>query len=344
MSACLRKRTATRGLMAALVAACLMLGMGCAPGSFSTGDPLYSGRANSGGLVGRLTTHRITGDETLLDLTRRYNLGYGELVAANPGVDAWVPGEGTEVVLPTAHLVPSGPREGIVVNLTEQRLYLFLGGLTDSESGGAAAGSGASVSDREAPDVLSFPIGVSREGWTTPIGSTRVKRKRASPAWYPTASARREDPSLPGMVAAGPENPLGTHALYLGWPRYLIHGTNEPDGVGRRVSRGCIRLYPEDIVRLFEATPLETPVRVIEEPIKLGRIGRDLYLEVHPSLADLAALEERGLAESPVAEADAKALRPRIRALAGTARERVDWSVVDRVLAERRGVPVRISF
>lgn len=302
----------------ALVLLCVAMLGGCSAGGRSW-HPLAQA-SDSAAIVGTMQRHVIRGDETLLDLARRHDLGYVELVAANPGLDPWLPGEGAEVILPTAHLVPSGPEEGILINLAEQRLYFF----------------------RDAVDArpLSFPIGVSREGWVTPLGETRVVRKRASPVWYPTESARREDPSLPRSVAAGPENPLGDFAIYLDWPRYLIHGTNEPDGVGRRVSRGCIRLYPEDIERLFEMTEIETPVRVVHEPVKLMREGDDVYLEVHPTLDEMGELERNARLE-PVRPHD---LSPRIRAVAGELSERIDWPLAHRTAAERRGVPVRITL
>lgn len=307
----------SRGLCGAFAALIFVLFMpmwtGCG-GGWVARHPLARDPGSSD-VVGRMQTHRIRGDETLLDLTRPYDLGYVELVAANPGIDPWLPGPGTRIVLPTAHLVPDGAREGIVINLAEQRLYLF------GES------------------TLSFPIGVSREGWTTPLGATRVVRKREHPSWYPTASARREDPTLPRVVHAGPENPLGTHALYLGWPRYLIHGTNEPDGVGRRVSRGCIRLYPEDIVRLFEATTLDMPVRVIHEPVKLARVGADIFLEVHPTLDEMLELETTGRLEA----IELPDLQPRIRAFAGELLARIDWTLAYQTAEQRRGVPVRIT-
>lgn len=302
------------GLMVLLVA----LMSGCAPRAAHE-DSLLRGWFRSTEVVGRLRSYAIRGDETLLDLMREHDLGYVELLAANPGVDPWVPGVGTRVLLPTAHLLPPGERRGIVVNLAEQRLYLF-----DQES------------DRA---LFSFPIGVSRQGWTTPLGKTKVVRKSESPTWYPTRSARREDPTLPKAVGAGPENPLGSHALYLEWPLYLIHGTNEPDGVGRRVSRGCIRLYPEDIVRLFEHTPEGAPVRVVHEPVKMARIGSDVFLEVHPTLDEMLEIEEKGR----LPEIEPKDLRPEIREVAGDASERIDWQLAYRVAAERRGVPVRIT-
>lgn len=304
-------RTVLLGLFIALIGGCAL------PfGPFGQWHPLAYDR-NAFGIVGRMQRHTISGDETLLDLTRRYDLGYVELVAANPGVDPWVPGTGTEIVLPTAHLLPPGPKRGIIVNLAEQRLYSF----------------------REGERPRSFPIGVSREGWTTPLGETRVIRKKKGPTWTPTASARREDPTLPTIVRPGPENPLGDYALYLSWPRYLIHGTNEPDGVGRRVSRGCIRLYPEDIERLFESTPVETPVRVINRPVKFARDGRDIFLEVHPTLDEMAILEAESRVE-PIRPAD---LRPQIRRFAGPDAARIDWKLAYRTAAERRGVPVLIT-
>ena len=108
-------------------------------------------------------------------------------------------------------------RFGIVINLGEQRLYYY----------------------PRPGEVLTYPIGVSRDGYETPLGTTHVTRKKENPTWWPTRSAREEDPTLDKVVPPGPDNPLGTHALYLGWPAYLIHGTNEPFGIGRRVSRGC---------------------------------------------------------------------------------------------------------
>lgn len=304
--------------MAAVLACVLVLWtMACA--SLAPAWHPLAEESESAEIVGTMQLHRIVGQETLLDLTRVHDLGYVELLAANPGIDPWLPGEGTEIVLPTAHLVPEGANEGIVINLAEQRLYVF-----DNAPGARPR---------------SFPIGVSREGWATPIGETRVVRKSASPIWYPTESARREDPTLPKAVGAGPENPLGDFALYLDWPRYLIHGTNEPDGVGRRVSRGCIRLYPEDIEQLFAMTAIDTPVRVVNQPVKLARAGQDVYLEVHPTLDEMAELE----AKARLPEIDPEDLRPRIRAFAGELSERVDWGIAYRTAAERRGVPVRIT-
>jgi L,D-transpeptidase ErfK/SrfK len=256
----------------------------------------------------------VGAEDTLLDLARAHGLGYREIVAANPGVDPWVPPAGRQVVLPTTHLPPDGPREGIVVNLATQRLWWF--GPEGTEH--------------------SYPIGIGRPGWRTPIGKTQVRRKKEGPTWHPTASARREDPSLPRAIGPGPDNPLGTHAIYLDWPRYLIHGTDEPYGVGRRVSRGCIRLYPEDIPELYAQTEIGFGVRVVNEPVQLGWIGDDLYVDVHAPLSQTSEDTQ----PAPVLD---EALEGRVLDTAGDAASRVDWDSVRAALAAQTGVPTRIT-
>jgi L,D-transpeptidase ErfK/SrfK len=258
---------------------------------------------------------RVGPDDTLIDLARTHDLGFGEMMAANPGVDPWVPPVGEDVVLPTTHLPPPGPQEGIVVNLASQRLWLF---------------------DPEAAPARSYPIGIGRAGQHTPIGTTKVRNKVEGPTWRPTASARREDPSLPAVVPPGPENPLGSHAIYLGWPRYLIHGTDEPYGVGRRVSRGCIRLYPEDIPQLYELTDVGLGVRVLNDPVLTGWIGTDLYLDVHPPVS------QKTDEVQPAPELDA-ALEERLREAAGDAAPRIIWDAVRAALAQQTGIPRRIT-
>jgi len=274
--------------------------------------------ALEGDLLGRLTYHVTDGRHTLLEVAREHNLGVLEVSAVNPGVDAWVPGRERLIILPTAELLPEVPREGIVVNLSEMRLYHFPG------EGGV-------------PE--SHCIGIGRDGFGTPLGETEIVRKTADPTWYPTEATRADRPELPAVVPPGPDNPLGRHALYLGWPTYLIHGTNKPLGVGRRVSRGCLRMYPERVAALFERVPVGTPVRVIEEPIKLGWSGGELYLEAHPDLDQLDELEAtyRFTLRPPPAIDD------RLRAKAGDAAARIDWNVVEAELVGRRGIPVQIT-
>ena len=304
-------------------AACL--GLGLALGACVSGTTVETETARSlpppspvgEAVVGRTILHRVSAEDSLIELARTYDLGYVELAAANPDVDPWLPGAGGDLTIPAAHLLPPGPREGIVINLSEQRLYFF-------------DGTGA---------VRTFPIGVGREGADTPLGQTTVVRKRKDPTWYPPASARAEDPSLPRAVPPGPENPLGGRALYLGWPAYLIHGTNEPYGIGRRVSRGCIRLYPEGIRRLYPLVAKGTAVRVIDRPVKVAAVSGAIFIEAHPSLAQASQLEADGRFDP---EDDARA-RARLTALSGETGWAIDWLAVDRALAERRGFPVQVS-
>jgi L,D-transpeptidase ErfK/SrfK len=269
-------------------------------------------------IVGEVVESYTWSEDTLLDIARADGLGLLEVMAANPGVDPWLPGKATFIVLPSAHILPDAPRKGIVINLAELRVYFF-----DGEG-----------------QVHTFPIGVGREGFTTPTGTTSIVRKRAHPEWYPTSNARSENPELPARVPAGPDNPLGDYAMYLGWPTYLIHGTSKPWGVGRRVSRGCIRLYPEDIEWLFENVKVGTPVTVVNQTFKYGRKNGDLYVEVHPSHAQLDQIEETGAMtfEETPDQTD------RVLTVAKPEEiSRIDWAAVDRAFAERRGLPVRIT-
>ena len=268
-------------------------------------------------MLGEVEVYNAQADDTLVDLARDRGLGYVELVAANPRIDPWLPPEDGEIVLPHGHILPSAPRTGIVINLADQRLYYF-----------PADGR-----------PQSFAIGIGRQNFVTPLGETKVVGKRRNPTWTPPPSARAEDPSLPSIVPPGPENPLGNRALYLGWPGYLIHGTNKPYGVGRRVSLGCIRLYPEDIERLFEAIERGTEVHVVDQPIKVGWHQGELYLEAHPTLRQASEIEEDG----KLTYEDAPDARELILAAAGDAADRIDWETVETAVRERRGIPISIA-
>jgi len=266
--------------------------------------------------VGRLDQYTTTYEDTLHDVARRFDLGFTELRAANPDVDPFTPGEGTRLLLPGAHLLPDAPRRGIVVNLAEMRLFYF------AEDG-----------------IETFPLGIGREGVTTPLGATSIVRKQESPAWYPPESIRARQPELPGMVPPGPDNPLGDHALYLGWPAYLIHGTNKPYGVGRRVSSGCLRMYPEDIRHLYETVPVGTPVTVVSQPIKFAWVDGELYMEAHP---------DPEVADEVMESGDAPAQWPeqvleRAHEVAGDQADRLDFPTLLQAAIERRGYPIRVT-
>jgi L,D-transpeptidase ErfK/SrfK len=270
-------------------------------------------------VVGEVQRITAAHEDTFSDLARRFNLGYEELVRANPGIDPWLPREGTEIVLPTRFVLPDAPRSGIVINLAALRLYYFPP---------TAAG--------EPQRVITHPIGIGRVGWRTPEGQTTVTRKQKDPPWYPPASVRREhaangDP-LPPRVEPGPDNPLGRHVLRLGWPSYLIHGTNNPYAVGLRASHGCVRLYPEDIALLYAAIPLGTLVTVVNQPVVYGWDGTVLYQQAYPPLEDdrrdQASLEKRAL--------EAAARRAPLQG-------RVDGEAAGRLLTERRGIALPVQ-
>jgi L,D-transpeptidase ErfK/SrfK len=268
-------------------------------------------------LVGRLSFREALAEDTFVDLAPALGVGYLELLAANQGVDPWLPPAGARIVVPGAHLLPSAPREGIIVNTGDRRLYYFAPG----------------------EPARSYPIGIAKDGYATPQGTTKVVRKKEKPTWYPGPSARRDEPDLPRAVPPGPDNRLGEYALYLGWPAYLIHGTNEPRGVGRHSSRGCIRLYPDHIAELFARAGVGTKVRVVHEPVKLGWIGDELYLEVHPEKERALSLDETGKLERE----PARDLRTLVTKAAGEQAGRVDWDRVARASLASAGIPVRIT-
>jgi L,D-transpeptidase ErfK/SrfK len=277
-------------------------------------------------LVGETQVIFARHENTFSAIGRSFNLGYEEMRRANPGVDQWLPGEGTPIYLPTQSILPDTPRSGIVVNVPAMRLYYFT-----TEKPAEAGG-------QEVVKVSSHPIGIGVQGWATPFGEAKVTGKARDPAWYVPASIRKEhaergDP-LPSVVPPGPDNPLGRHAMTLSLPGYLIHGTNKPAGVGMRSSHGCIRLYPEDIEALFGRVARGTPVRLVNQPVLAGWRDGQLYLEVHPPLAE----ETHDL----VAEADAALNRALERAGAAAAAVTIDRAAIDKIAREQRGIPLPV--
>jgi L,D-transpeptidase ErfK/SrfK len=269
-------------------------------------------------VVGELSSYVIKKGEVLADIARRFDVGYTELVAANPGVDPWIPPAGTKITIPSLYLLPAVPREGIVVNLADYRLFYF---------------------PRGGNRVLTYPLGLGVIGWATPLGTTRIAAKEPHPVWYPPDSMRKVEPDLPKIVPAGPHNPLGDYALHLGWPRVLIHGTDKPDGIGRNVSHGCIHLYPEDIAQLFSLVSVGTPVRTIDEPAAAAWIGSQLFLAVHPSAKQVQQID----LEQPVSPDPEQGVNALIRAVAGADEGIVDWPAVERAAAARTGMPIRVA-
>jgi L,D-transpeptidase ErfK/SrfK len=277
------------------------------------------------GVVGELQATYSHHEDTFADIARRFNLGYDELVNANPGVDAWLPGEGTRIVLPTQFVLPNAPAEGIVVNLAALRLFYFPKPAKDQPR-----------------VVITYPIGVGMVGWATPTGSTKIVSKRKDPSWTPPESVRKEHAAdgdiLPVRVPAGPDNPLGAFAMNLGWPTYLMHGTNKPAGVGMRASHGCIRLYPEDIATLFGMVPIGTKVTVVNEPLVYRWHGDSLYVQSYPPHEEHpeAARAAQGTRFNKSVSGKMYQL---VKPHAGAA----DWQLTEQVVNDARGVAVPVS-
>lgn len=279
-------------------------------------------------VVGRVQVTVARYEDTLPDIARRFNVGYEEIVRANPGVDPWLPGAGTRIALPTRFVLPDAPREGVVINLASMRLFYY-----------------PARKDKQAPvEVITHPLGIGKVGWQTPEGRTKIVSHVKDPVWIPPVSVRREHAKdgdlLPARVPAGPDNPLGRHMMRLGWPSYLMHGTNKPYGVGMRSSHGCIRLYPEDIVQLFDAVPNGTPVTVVNQPYLLGWEGDALFVQAYGPLEDDGRNWEHGpLGLRKKGERSKSALWKRIVAEDA----RVNWERAREVSRKPNGLPLSVT-
>jgi L,D-transpeptidase ErfK/SrfK len=261
--------------------------------------------------------------DTLLDIARRYSLGYEEIIRANPGTDLWIPGEGKDILLPGQRILPPGPHEGIVVNIPEHRLYYY-----------------PKPKRNEKPVVITFPVSIGKMDWHTPLGQTRVIQKIKHPAWYPPESVRKEheangDP-IPKVVPAGPDNPLGDYAMRLavGDGAYMIHGTNNPMAVGMAVTHGCIRMYPEDVASLFPLIPVGTKVYLINEPVKTAFVDGKLLLEVHPPV------DAQGQSTDP----DMQLLSERLDKALGSTTAAIHWDFARQALQAATGMPVVVGL
>jgi L,D-transpeptidase ErfK/SrfK len=275
---------------------------------------------NGDTVVGQFQQAVLSASDTFVDIARLYDVGFNELIAANPNVDPWLPGEGTQVVIPSQYVLPDVPWKGLVVNIAEMRIYYF-----------------PPVEQSQAPLVYTFPIGIGRENWETPLGNFKVVEKMENPIWTVPQSvleeARREGREMPAVVPPGPDNPLGEYALMLDAPGYLIHGTNKPLTIGRRVSHGCLRMYPEDVEQLIHRVPRGVPVRIIDAPIKVGRKDNVLFVEIHPPLKTVKN-GEMELRTNTVAF---------IEDFAGSGLGHETWKRVFHVTSQLSGVPVPVA-
>ena len=266
---------------------------------------------NQNEVLGKIQRYIVKNNEALYEIARTYKTGYNEIVAANPGIDPYVPGKGTKIILPTSWILPDISRAtGIVINLSEMRLYYF-------------------YNKHGEMMVKTYPIGIGDEGSYTPLGTFKVVEKIVHPAWFVPDSIRKEKPELPAVVPPGPDNPMGSHALRLSKRTVLIHGTDVPWGIGRRVSHGCIRLYPEDIVELFHLVPVNTRVTIVQQPVKVGVAHEKVYVEVYKD-TELKAYDYLGNAKALLRKKDLY--------------DRVDMNRLTAAVRKKRGFPVNVSL
>src|SRR6267154_3871340 len=294
--------------------------IGCAGIAHATVYPLPQ---NDNPVVGGDQTVLTVYEDTLYDLARRFSLGSEEMIRVNPGVDPWIPGAGKTLVVPNTHILPPGPREGIIVNLPEHRLYYY-----------------PKPKRGETPQVITYPVSIGKMDWRTPLGLTHVIQKIKNPVWYPPESVRKEhaaagDP-LPPKVPSGPDNPLGLFAMRLaaGNGTYLIHGTNNPIAVGLAVTHGCIRMYPDDVAALFPLVPVGTPVRLINEPLKVVWVDGELLLEAHPPVD----------AEGQSFEPDLDQFSGLLQKAVGDKTVAIHWDYAREVLQKANGVIATVGL
>ena len=268
-------------------------------------------------IVGQLQVVTADSRNTLLDIARHFDLGFEEITLANPGVSVWLPGEGTRVVVPTEFILPPPPWQGVVVNIPQRRLYYF-----------------PPRKAKQPATVVTFPLGIARPGWPTPLGTTRIIGKHKDPAWFVPKSIQAEqrsqgEPDFPEYFPPGPNNPMGMLALQTGFAQIFIHGTNRPWGVGMKVSHGCLHLYPEHAADLFPQVAVGTPVRFINQPILVGVRDQLLYLSVFEPVdgypEDPRSLLDQAMDALIVYDAP------------------IDWKRVEQVVDAKRIMPIPVT-
>ncbi len=267
-------------------------------------------------MVGTIAAVNTRENDTLSDIARHFGLGYNDISKANPGIAPWTPEPGSRVLLPSQFILPDTPHKGIILNLANMRLFYY---------------------PKQPPDkVFTYPVGIGRQGWNTPMGLTRIVAKKANPSWVVPESIHQEHAekgdSLPKVVAAGPNNPLGLYAMRLGFPRYLIHGTNKPYGIGMQISHGCVQLYPEDIEVLFKKASVGMPVRIIHQPYLTAWHQDMLYLEANEPLSKWTPDKSRLK----------KQLLKQLHQISSKNNVSIDWKKVDSIIQHSDGIPTPI--
>lgn len=267
-------------------------------------------------MVGRIASIETRENDTLPDIARHFGLGYNDITMANVGVDPWTPKANSRVLLPLQFIIPDVPRKGIVLNLANMRMFYF--------------------PKKERGKVYTYPVGIGRDGWNTPMGTTSIAVKTPNPEWHVPPSIHKEHAQkghfLPSVVRSGPDNPLGLYAMRLAIGSYLIHGTNKPYGIGMQISHGCVQMYPEDIEVMFKKTAVGTQVKIIHQPYLTAWDGNMLYLEANDPLEKWASSKW----------SLQKQAKKDLRLLAKKHHVEVDWNKVDSVLERANGMPTPV--
>jgi len=298
-------RAAIASLLPALMLLAASVAAAPAPGPPPAVDPRLAALPP---VIGALENELLDDPEdTVLDVAYRHRLGFDRVARLNPDVNVWIPNPGTVIRLPTEHIVPDTPWRGLVINVPEMQLYDF--------------------TQRNAePEVFAIAIGDSID--PSLHGAFKIGAKRENPAWHVPKSIQAERPELPPVVPPGPDNPLGPFWMTIGSTSYGIHGSNNEWSIGREATHGCIRLYNDQVARLYARTKTGTPLRLLYETIKLGRRDRSIYVEVHPDVYQRDPDRERNVFE----RLNALGLLPY-----------VDELTLRRAISDARGIPVAIG-
>lgn len=272
--------------------------------------------ASDQALIGGLAAVETRENDTLPDVARHFGLGYNDITAANTGVSAWTPRPNSKVLLPLQFILPDAPHKGIVLNVANMRMFYY--------------------PKKERNKVYTYPVGIGRDGWNTPMGTTSIAVKTPNPDWHVPPSIHREHAEkghiLPSVVRSGPDNPLGYYAMRLAIGSYLIHGTNKPFGIGMQISHGCVQMYPEDIEVLFKKVPVGTSVKIVHDPYLTAWHDNMLYLEANEPL-------EKWLNNKRQLK---KQVSKELTKLAKQHNVTVDWDKVDKVIDRADGIPTPV--